>query len=96
LIINELVSNSLKYAFPGDWQGEVYILFTKITGAEYRLRIGDDGQGIPADMDFKRTSSLGLQLVNSLIAQLEGSIDLDRTNGTHYQIVFFGPGSETL
>lgn len=87
LIINEIVSNSLKYAFPNKKQGKIKISF-KTHGQEYELIISDDGIGIPKEIDFKNTDSLGLQLVNSLIEQVDGEIKLDRTHGTKYKIKF--------
>ena len=53
--------------------------------------VSDDGVGLPEDLDFRKTKSLGLQLVNNLsVAQLEGAIDLDRSGGTTFRITFTG------
>ena len=62
LIINELVSNSLKYAFPDGRRGTIQVSIRK-EGKEYTLRVADDGVGMPADVDYRNHSSLGLQLV---------------------------------
>ncbi|MGC9517919.1 MAG: histidine kinase dimerization/phosphoacceptor domain -containing protein [Methanomicrobiales archaeon] len=86
LILNELMSNSLKYAFP-DGEGEISIKFTR-EDDHYHLDIADDGVGIPDEIDFKNTSTLGLELVNSLVRQLEGKIELDTSKGTHFHIEF--------
>lgn len=88
LIISELVSNSLKYAFPDDISGEVLIsLQTK--GTDFELIIADDGIGFPEGLDFRNVrSSLGLKLVNSLVQQLEGTISMDRNKGTNFRIKF--------
>ncbi|OPY36085.1 MAG: sensory histidine kinase AtoS [Methanoregula sp. PtaU1.Bin051] len=85
LIINELVSNALKYAFPGGRKGEVRIA-TETEDNILTLTISDNGVGMPPEIDWKNTDSLGLQLVNSLVEQLDGSIDLIRKNGTTYII----------
>jgi PAS domain S-box-containing protein len=87
MILNELVSNCLKHAFPDDMAGEIKIDFHKMDG-EYLLEVNDDGKGFPEDLDFENTQSLGLQIVNSLINQLEGKIELDRSHGTKFTIKF--------
>jgi two-component sensor histidine kinase/PAS domain-containing protein len=87
LIINELVSNSLKYAFPGGRAGEVCVSLSQSDG-RYILVICDDGVGLPPGLDFRNTASLGLQLVNTLVSQLEGTIELDSSGGTRFKITF--------
>jgi two-component sensor histidine kinase len=91
LIINELVSNSLKYAFPDNQKGEVTIQFKIDERQQLQLTVGDNGIGFPESIDFQNTASLGLQLVNSLVNQLEGSIELIRSSGTQFRIVFCEP-----
>ena len=88
LIISELVSNSLKYAFPDDKIGNITVkLYSH--NEDYELIISDDGIGFPNNIDFRNVkSTLGLQLINSLVSQLDGSIQLDRSNGTKYIIRF--------
>ena len=89
LVINELVSNSLKYAFPEDRKGEISVTLRPISEDEIELRVSDDGVGIPEDMDIGSTDSLGLELVTILTEdQLEGKINLDRTGGTTFRILF--------
>ena len=91
LIINELVSNSLKYAFPEERGGRIEIsLFAGRTNgsATVTMMVRDDGIGISEGIDYLKTSSLGLQLVTSLTKQLNGSIELNRENGTAFKIVF--------
>ena len=89
LIINELISNSLKYAFPKDREGEIKIVLRAINSHEIELTVSDDGIGIPAEIDARETESLGLQLVYILAEnQLEGSIELDRESGTAFRIRF--------
>jgi two-component sensor histidine kinase/CheY-like chemotaxis protein len=87
LIINELISNSLKHAFPNNGTGEVGVSL-KLLGNKYQLIVSDDGIGFPEEIDFKNTESLGLQLVNNITGQLDGEIDLDRNNGTKVTINF--------
>jgi two-component sensor histidine kinase len=93
LIINELVSNALKYAFPVGEPGEIYIKLQaqEIDAPEslrYQLIVGDSGRGFPPDLDFRNTKSLGLQLVCSLIRQLRGEIDLTSESGVQYTMCF--------
>ena len=86
LIISELVSNSLQYAFP-DNDGEIYISL-KAKGEETELIIKDNGEKIPEDVNIKKPRKLGLKLVNNLVEQLEGTIKLDRSQGTKFKITF--------
>ena len=87
LIITELVSNCLKYAFPDQSEGELKVSLKTIDDF-YELTICDNGVGIPEDIDFFNTDSLGLQLVNSLTDQIDGKIEFDRSNGTKFTIIF--------
>ena len=87
LIITELVSNCLKYAFPDQGEGELKVSLKTIDDF-YELTICDNGVGIPEDIDFFNTDSLGLQLVNSLTDQIDGKIDFDKSNGTKFTITF--------
>jgi PAS domain S-box-containing protein len=87
LIVNELVTNSMKHAFPGGESGEIKIQFYS-EDENLVLKVSDDGVGFPEDLDFKNTSSLGLQLVNSLTNQISGEIKLNGTKGTEFKITF--------
>jgi PAS domain S-box-containing protein len=88
LIINELVSNSLKHAFPGNRHGEIRLDLHQ-NDDRFELVISDDGVGFPKGLDFQKTESLGLQLVNTLALQLEGTIELDSNGGgTSFRIMF--------
>jgi PAS domain S-box-containing protein len=87
LIINELVSNSLKYAFPDGKKGEIGVTFHN-SDEQYTLTVSDNGVGFPKNLDFRKTESLGLQLVNTLTRQLRGSIELDTSNGTAFTLIF--------
>lgn len=93
LIVNELVSNSLKHAFPEGREGEIVMEVSRGPKGEHRLVIGDNGVGFPADLDFRQTETLGLQLVTLLVDQLDGTIELDRRHGTTFRITLFGPRS---
>jgi two-component sensor histidine kinase len=88
LIINELISNSFKYAFPGNRKGCIKIELDTENMNDYTLIISDDGIGLPNDIDFRNTKSLGLQLVNTLVGQIDGSIALSNHKGTTFTIRF--------
>ena len=91
LIINELITNSLKYAFPEGRKGTIKIAFKSVGSNMFQLSISDDGIGIPKDMDIRETKSLGLHLVTALAEnQLHGKLILNRDRGTDFQIVFKG------
>jgi PAS domain S-box-containing protein len=87
LIINELASNSLKYAFPADTRGEVNITFER-ADAHYVLRVSDTGVGLPADFDPERGKSLGMKLVRMLTDQLCGELNCRNGVGTTFEIKF--------
>ncbi|MCC7564229.1 MAG: PAS domain S-box protein [Methanobacterium sp.] len=87
LIVNELITNSMKHGFVGDSNGEINIDFHK-DGDEFVLVVEDTGVGLPDDIDFRNTSTLGLQLVNNLTTQINGKIELDTENGTKFRITF--------
>lgn len=113
IIINEMFTNSIKYAFPAGAGGEISISLVReesieeITGnnstdtvlsespeklsgtsKNYKLIYADNGKGFPEEFDFRNPETLGLQLVNALISQIEGSLDLERGNGTKFIIHF--------
>jgi two-component sensor histidine kinase len=88
LIINELVSNSLKHAFPGGRKGEVSVKMHKDQKGHYTLIVSDTGIGFPGDVDFRQTDTLGMKLVSDLVKQLKGTIELKRIKGTEFKIVF--------
>jgi PAS domain S-box-containing protein len=90
LIINELVSNSLKYAFPGGRGGRVRVSLHEQEDNVLHLTVGDDGVGVPADFDERARSSLGMQLVVSLAAQLGAKWSMDRSGGTEFHFAFSG------
>jgi PAS domain S-box-containing protein len=89
LIINELVTNSLKYAFSGGNEGRISIEF-HMDNNKYKLVVGDNGKGLPEDFDIQKTGTLGLKLITTLVNQIGGIIDLDRVGGTKFTITFEG------
>ena len=88
LIINELVSNSLKYAFPEGRQGEVRVDFKKGPGDRIIMMVGDDGVGFPPGVSLLNTRTLGLRLVRTLAQQLGGHAELKSRSGTQVKIQF--------
>jgi two-component sensor histidine kinase len=87
LIINELLSNSLKHAFPDGKKGEISIAIHPLDKNEMELIVKDNGVGLTEEIDVKHTESLGLHLVTILVEdQLQGDIKLDRTGGTRFYI----------
>jgi len=87
LIVNELVTNSLKHAFPPGKSGEIDIKFHTLDD-KYQLEVKDNGIGFPKDIDYKNTGSLGLRLVTSLTEQIDGEIEFKNTSGTSFKIIF--------
>ena len=95
LIINELFTNSLKHAFPAnrfsinlkDKKGEICIDFHSNSG-EYSLIFSDNGVGLPEDIDYHKSETLGLELVRTLVKQLKGTIKLNSNGGTEFKITF--------
>lgn len=88
LIINEVVSNSLKYAFEGIEEGIIKIGFSKLSDGRLKLIVSDNGIGLPSNFDIDSAESLGLQLVSTLVTQVSGELEIDTTNGTQFNIVF--------
>jgi PAS domain S-box-containing protein len=87
LIVNELLSNSLKHAFPDGRKGEVRIALHG-EGAQVTLEVADNGIGFPLNLDFRSHTTLGLRLVCILSEQIRGTIDLDRGDGTRFVVRF--------
>ena len=87
LIVNELISNNLKHAFPDGREGSIKIKFYK-ENEEYVLIISDNGIGFPDDFKIENVDSLGLRIVNSLVDQIHGNIEMDGTQGTEFTIKF--------
>jgi PAS domain S-box-containing protein len=90
LILNELLSNCFKHAFPGETAGDITVTLTQEADS-VTLMVRDNGCGFPAHLDFRDTESLGLQLVCALTEQLRGSIMLERNRGTAFTLTFKVP-----
>jgi PAS domain S-box-containing protein len=87
LIVSELLSNALKYAFVQRDNGEI-LIETKQKNGKFELRVEDNGIGLPEDLDVRSTHSLGMRLVNTLAKQLRGNIEMKRSPGTSFLISF--------
>jgi len=90
LLLNELILNCLKHAFPSGRKGVIQIDLNSTNEKQYTLIVSDNGIGFPQNLDFKNTDSLGLQLVNALTQQLGGTIELNRKVGAEFKITFPG------
>jgi two-component sensor histidine kinase len=93
LIVNELVSNSLKHAFPERRKGQVEVTL-RSAGTDVVLEVSDNGAGFPANLDFRSPGTLGLKLVAIFTEQVGGTMDLTREPGTRFSLRFpHGTGS---
>ncbi len=90
LLINELLSNALKHAFPDGRDGEVSISMHAAEGGGFSLSFSDNGIGFPAELGNRKRDSLGVTLINSLVKQLGGTMTVTTTGGTKYVITFSG------
>ncbi len=90
LIVNELVTNSLKYAFPDGGPGEIHIALDRPGHDRYLLTIKDNGIGIPPDIDMENAKTMGLRIAQSLAGQIRADLTLDRSGGTGFNIEFQG------
>ncbi len=89
LIINELISNSLKYAFPNDWDGKIDIGVCKTEAGDIDIRFSDDGVGLPEDFDTKKNNALGIRTLTRIVEhQLKGTVVFKSTKGTCCRIQF--------
>jgi PAS domain S-box-containing protein len=88
LIVTELVTNSLKYAFGEAREGSIYIEFSSDGANTLTLIVRDNGSGFPKDIDFQNIDSLGLKLVVALARQLSGTVELDCSTGTTFKVTF--------
>jgi two-component sensor histidine kinase len=94
LIINELVSNALKHAFRGRDGGVIEVHFGAAGDGQYTLRVRDNGVGLPPGLDAENTGTLGWKLVNMLVEQLGGTMQVDRDEGTQLRIAFPAQGDQ--
>jgi two-component sensor histidine kinase len=91
LIVNELVSNALKHAFPNERAGTVRVSFERKPPGEFVLTVADDGVGLASDIEPGEASSLGMQLVQDLVDQLQADITVERLEGTRIVVTFSHP-----
>ena len=89
LVLNELISNVLKHAFPGDRKGKLQIIISETKNAEVDIVVRDNGVGLPDNIDIHKPKTLGLELVNGLVKnQLDGHIEIRRDAGTELRFKF--------
>jgi len=88
LIMNELLSNSFKYAFDNTIAGEINLQVSTVTEGRYQLLYSDNGPGLPADFDLSRASTLGIQLITDLSRQIGGHVKYETNNGAVFTIDF--------
>lgn len=91
LILNELITNSLKYAFGDNRQGEIRVRVRSLPEGKTELCVSDNGIGLPADIDPETGGSMGLLLINALSQQIHADLKLDRSRGTEFRLVFGKP-----
>jgi len=97
LILNELLSNCLKYAFPRDRKGKIKVRFARLESGALSLSCRDDGIGIPESLDWRNAKSLGLRIVQILAKQIDGELTLDRNaGGTRFELQFSGSGETAV
>ena len=94
LIVNELVSNSFKHAFPDGREGAITVGIKKGSDGNNILSVADNGIGFPESIDFRKTATLGMQLINVLTRQMHGTITLEKNGGTAFIITFPGDSGE--
>jgi two-component sensor histidine kinase len=88
LVINELVTNAFKHAFPQGREGAIRVALRTLEPARWMVSVEDDGVGLPADVHLGKTESLGLDLVSILAAQIGAKIDIRRGGGTSFRLEF--------
>ncbi len=88
LLLNELITNAMKYAFPDGRSGKITISFKIIDQHQCELIFEDDGVGLPPEIDFQTSDSLGLALIRQLTDQIEGTVHLDNENGAKFVVRF--------
>jgi len=88
LILNELLSNALKHAFPGGRAGRIAIRFRKAAEDRFTLTVEDDGEGLPEQFDLQQSPSLGLRIVHALTDQLDGQLRMQHNGGASFGLTF--------
>ena len=87
LILNELITNAVKYAYKPDEEGEIRISFTQ-DSSSYLMQVADDGMGLPKDFDERKSRSLGMELTLRLTQQLQGRLEIMSEKGTIFKVIF--------
>ncbi|MFQ6070313.1 MAG: sensor histidine kinase [Candidatus Aminicenantales bacterium] len=88
MILHELITNSLKHAFPGSREGEIHVTLEATKSGKNRLAVADDGIGFPEGLDYRRPDTVGMKLVIGFVKQIKGRITLRRKGGTEFIITF--------
>ncbi|MEA3288474.1 MAG: PAS domain S-box protein [Candidatus Marinimicrobia bacterium] len=88
LIVNELITNVLKYAFPDNGEGDIWVSVKAIGHSAAEIIVRDNGVGLNPSLDFETTQTMGLRITRILTEQLEGKMEIDRTNGTSFKLRF--------
>jgi len=88
LILNETITNSIKYAFARMKHGQISISLTQISASQLLLGIADNGRGLPGDFDSKNGASMGMELLRGLSDDLGGTLTIETKNGTHIKVIF--------
>ena len=88
VILNEAITNSIKYAFPGNGKGEIHLTLRKLATGKLYLQIRDNGIGLPAGLHHVSKKSLGLNLIKGLVSQLHGSYTIENDGGVVVTIQF--------
>jgi two-component system, sensor histidine kinase PdtaS len=88
LILNEAITNSIKYAFPQNQDGKIFISLSHTSPTHIQLTIADNGCGLPAGWDKKVNASMGMELLQGLTEDMGGQISIQNNNGTQINISF--------
>src|SRR5215813_8679417 len=88
LILNEAITNALKYAFTDTEDAKIYISLTHISDSQISLSVADNGRGLPPDFDTKIGASMGMELLQGLTDDLGGSFSIETNEGTHIKVIF--------
>jgi len=88
LILNEAITNSIKYAFADTVEGKISITLNHISDSQILLNISDNGRGLPADFNSHVETSMGMELLQGLTDDIGGSFKIENNNGTHIKIIF--------
>jgi len=88
LILNEAITNSIKYAFTETEEGKIAISLVHISDSQIMLSIADNGKGLPSDFDQKMGTSMGMEMLQGLTDDLGGSLSIETNSGTHIKVIF--------